>query len=275
MKPEAVSATPRPPDLLTCTRLPGPFGPLLRLEGYLDERTAARFREAVDAVWPLGHRTVTLNLNGLEHIDIMGLAGLIEACRDMKRAHVRPVLVVGTGDGARLAARLGFERYMIVAASEDEARDALEFLYGERTWPERSWSEARSDALDYWRRLELDVDVLPETEIARRMTRMHALCEKCDDTHRLEDDPCSARCELCPLFHELGGTDADLGCSSAIDPILAALFKGDTPSARRGMERIVSLLERMPDPEAPIPSPIPARDEWLVGHGIQTEGRTR
>lgn len=278
MKPEAVSAPLRPADLLTCTRLPGPFGPIVRLEGSLDERTADRFREAVDVVWPLGHRTVTLNLSGLEHIDIMGMAALIEACRQMKRVHVRPVLVVGTGSGARLVARLGFERFLIVTVTEDEARDALEFLYGERTWPDRSWGEARSEALDHWRRLELDLDVLPETDIARRLTRMHALCEKSDDAFRLEEEPGSARCEVCPLFHDLGGKETDLGCNSAIDPILAALFKGDTATARRGMERVVNLLESMPDPEMTVPAPVPAalwHDGWLDRHEVQTGGRTR
>lgn len=230
---------------LRLVRLPGPFGPVLRCHGRLDATAAAQFRHAAALLAPLGHRAVIVNLGLLDHLDEAGWTAVIDACQMLRREGVRAVLVMDAARAEHAVSALDLERDAPIARSEEEAQTVLWRLHQEERWPARSWEDAQRAALQFWRQLDHDLDRVPAAEAARRLTGMHALCEKSEDVICQSSVPPEARCEFCPLFHALGGRPQDLGCDSVIDPILEALSRSDRQAARAGVRHILGLLEKM------------------------------
>jgi anti-anti-sigma factor len=231
-------------------RLPGLYGPVVRLIGRLDQANRDEFGHLVKLLAPLGHRAIVLNLRSLEHLDSAGFGALASGLQAWRLAGTRPVLVTGTASIARLLSLFGLDRQVVTVATEAEATDTLEFLFEERALPDRTWMEAQREALEWWQNLEREMEVLPPQATARKLTGMHALCEKSEDAVRFEGMPGLTRCELCPLFHALGGCEADLGCGRVVDPILTALARSDVRAAGEGVHRMIEVLEQIDFPAA-------------------------
>jgi len=227
-------------------RLPGPHGPILRCYGTLDAGTGERFRKETMLLTSLGHRAVVLNLSHLRLTGEAGLLMLLECVRGFRRAGVRTVVVTRSPGLRETLLQPANRGHVLVARSEEDASQMLSFLLGELEPADQSWREAQESSARYWSELLQLAEDAPASEIAFRLTSMHALCDKSEQTLREREGGGISRCEYCPLFHSLGGRERDLGCDSVVDPILGALARGDVREARHGIARVTAAIEALP-----------------------------
>jgi anti-anti-sigma regulatory factor len=231
---------------LSWVRFPGPHGPLLRCTGTLDAGTAERFRQEVLMLTSLGHRAVTLSLRRMCVADEAGLLTLLESLRALRRAGVRAVAVTRTPAVRDAVMPMALRGQAHLVRSEEEAAEVLDFVLGEVEPAEQTWVQAKESSARYWTNLVHMSEDAPASEIAWRLTAMHPLCDRSELELQDREDAEVSRCEHCPLFHALGGRESDLGCDSAIDPILGALGRGDMREAQRGIARVAAEIEALP-----------------------------
>jgi anti-anti-sigma factor len=234
---------------LSFMRIPGPHGPILRLNGDLTVTTMEALRRELGMLTSAGHEGLVVNLSGVRSMDADGALAVIEAGRRMGTRHGKLVIVAGGGPAADYLHLVGADRVLPVCATEKEALAAVDG-YGE-TPPPRTWAEARAATLARWRNILGRVGRAGPEELVRNLTGLFALC------HRAESDleaagpgaAGCARCQFCPLFYQLGGTQSELGCGSALDRLLQCTRAGDWEGLREGVEGIIREIERMPLPE--------------------------
>jgi len=241
---------------LKLTRIPGPYGPIIRCGGMLNHTTAEQFRQAVSILIPMGHQAILFDLSDLQQVDSTGLAALralLDAC--VRERRVRPLLIIGTGVAAEAVTLLGLDRQVMAVPSEAEALDALNFLFGEVRRPARSWSEAELETLHEWYRIRAKLELLPPEEVARRLTSMFPICERSEELIQLRDHRGEERCTACPIFNATSRAREHLGCDHTLQPILNALTRRDLPAARLGLDGMIARLERLvgiPGPAEPV-----------------------
>lgn len=252
-------------DRLRVERLPGESGPVLRCFGELTGETAGVLRRELDRLEPMGHRMVTVNLAGCDYLDVDGLMVLLQACCRRREAGTRMALVAGGGIAGRLLRVLGIDRYLPVFPREAVAALALRGA-GPRAPAPDTWEEARQETLERWRTIRETLSRDPE-EALRLITSMFALCDLSEELFEARDRPAHARCGFCPLFYSLGARQQDLGCRSALDPLLDAVRAGDQETARAGIDGMMRLIAEMPLPrQAGAPTLArPARPESELG----------
>src|SRR5262245_32276676 len=134
---------------LRLVRIPGESGPILRCIGDLTAATAEALRRELTLLVGLGHPTLTINLSGCREVDIYGVATVVEASEQVRRAGRRVALVAGEGSTARLLRELRLLAVVPVYASEAEAAGAPGGS-GQSPPGPRTWGEARQHTLARW-----------------------------------------------------------------------------------------------------------------------------
>jgi anti-anti-sigma factor len=248
---------------LRLVRLPGEFGPMLRCFGELSVATAEALRRELALLLPLGYPALTLNLSGCTVVDVDGILAALHAYKELRRKGARLVIVAGTGRVARLLECMGIDRVIPIFADEAEVVQALRGK--PPTIPSiPDWAEARAETISRWRAFQAALgEALPE-EALRHLTGMTELCERSEELFEELPAPAAARCQFCPLFYALGGRTEDLGCQSALDPIIEAVLRGDRSWAQDQVERLIHTLEELPIPEA-ARSVVPVSQHGLCG----------
>jgi anti-anti-sigma factor len=230
-------------------RIPGPHGPILRLNGDLTVTTMEALRRELGMLTSAGHEGLVVNLSGVRSMDADGALAVIEAGRRMGTRRGRFVIVSGRGPAADYLHLVGADRILPVCTTEKEALDAVDG-HGEAP-PPRTWAQARSATLARWTRILERVGTAGAEELVRDLTGLFALCHKAERDLQIAGPGAAActRCQFCPLFYQLGGTPAELGCGSALGRLLECAQARDWDGLRRGVEEIIGKIERMPLPE--------------------------
>ncbi len=241
---------------LAIRQLPGEFGPVLSVQGLLHQVGGASLEAAVVAEAPSQHAVVALDLSGCIDIDVDGLVSLLEACRVLRSAGSRLVLVATEDGPGPLLRIVGIDWLIPVFPSLESAERAIRGG-GDPLPPPVDWEEARTRTLARWLHISRLVQSGPK-EALRRVATMFAFCERAEalvhiEAHPEEPQRAGARCHVCPLYYALGGEAKDLGCRSALDPAVEALRVGDLAEAARCIDNLCSLIERMPLHEHALP----------------------
>jgi hypothetical protein len=121
-----------------------------------------------------------------------------------------------------------------------------------------TWKAARAEAIIHWQLIQEAVVEVPAELALRLITSMTPLCEQAEEVFHEGELPSgdrrgraasnNARCQCCPLFHELGGLQEDVGCRSLIDPVIAAVGAGDRNAAGALIQGVIETLKAMPLP---------------------------
>jgi anti-sigma B factor antagonist len=236
------------PPALNLVRLPGEFGPILRCYGELSQATAEILRKELALLEPLGHPVLTLDISGCGFLDVDGIMTLLHTYKHLRGGGRRMVLVAGTGATARLLQVTGIERIIPTFPTEQVATLALRGEGPPEPAP-ATWAEARAATVARWRAIQETLDQESPEEVLRQLTSMFALCERSEELYQESDAPATSRCQFCPLFYALGGRSQDVGCRSALDPLLAVVRAGDRDAARAQVAAMIRTLEEMPLPE--------------------------
>jgi len=236
------------------TRLPGEAGPILRCRGELTAATAPVLQRELDALLLLGHRALVVNVAECPFIDVDGLLAILLAFKTLREHGGTLTLAAGKGNVARLLRVLGIDWVLPVFPSEAVAMRALRGG-GPAPAPPGSWEEAKKRTLARWRALLATIERERPEEVGRQITSMTALCERAEALFqsRAADPEAGERCRFCPLFHTLGGRPEDVGCRSVLDPMLAAVRRGDTAAAKQQVAALIRTLEAMPAKEEEVP----------------------
>jgi anti-anti-sigma regulatory factor len=241
---------------LRVVRRPGEVGPILSCAGDLTVATVEILTRELEVLVALPHPVLTVDLSGCRFKDLDGMLALLKALRILGEQDRRVVLVAGTGWMACLLGVSGIDALLPVFATPEEAARTLQ-LTGPPLPTPASWEEARDDAVAYWQDIRAALDQeLPE-EVLGYLTAMTSLCERAEQSFRQRVWPATWRCQLCPLFHALGGRPQDVGCRSLQDPVIAAVRAGDLIRARALVDATIRLLEELPLPESELPEEIP------------------
>jgi hypothetical protein len=98
---------------------------------------------------------------------------------------------------------------------------------------------------------------------------MTALCERAEKSFRQRLWPATWRCQLCPLFHTLGGRPHDVGCRSLQDPVIHAVRAGDRVRARALVDATIRFLRELPLPESELLDDFALRPRTRAPHKTQ------
>jgi anti-anti-sigma factor len=241
------TATASPTGSLRLVRLPGEFGPIVRCAGELTVATVEALRRELEMLMPLGHPVLTLSLTGCAAVDVEGILVVLDAAKRLQDAGRRLVLVAGQDVSGRILHVLGIDSILPVFPAERTAALALRGG-GAREGGPATWREARTATLAWWRAISDAMENAPVQNLLRPITAMHGLCERSDEVLQEATAHGETRCQVCPLFHALGGSAEDVGCRSLKDPIVTALLAGDRAAARAQVDRLIQLVETMPLP---------------------------
>ena len=228
---------------LTLLRIPGPHGPIVRCQGDLTLSTVELLRRDLMLLASCGHEGLTVNVSALRELDSHGVLALLEAARAIEAGGGRMALVASRDPAANYLHLLGADGMLPVFRSEAEA---LAFLDGQpEPEPAASWEAARSRTLSRWDSILAKVGYATPEELTRDLTSMFDLCRQAEGVVRQSPAPGIERCHFCPLFYELGGRHADIGCESAIDPLLEQVRRQDWEGVRRGIQEIQASIREM------------------------------
>jgi anti-anti-sigma factor len=236
------------PPALRLLRLPGEFGPILRCSGELSVATAESLRRELALLTSMGHSALTLNLADCTFLDVDGILTFLHAYKALRQKGSRLILVAGRGRIARLLQFMGIERFLPIFPTEETAVAAIRGGGLPEPGP-ATWEAARAETVVRWRSVLARLDEEPPEEVMRQLTGMTALCERSEDLFQERSTPVSARCHFCPLFHELGGQERDVGCRSVLDPMIDAVREGDKDRTKAQIEELIRTVEEMPLPE--------------------------
>jgi anti-anti-sigma regulatory factor len=241
---------------LCLIRRPGEFGPVLSCSGELDPAMVRALERELELLAPLGHPALTVDLSGCRLTEVDGLLALIQVFRrlSVEQRHLALVLITGTGQTARALEVGGITR--IFPAFPDEETAALALRGGVPPGPgPESWVTARAETLDSWREIYAAIDEAPAEEVLRKLTSSQGFCEHADELFQRRAFPAAWRCQLCPLFHAMGGRPVDLGCRSLREPVIEAIQRGDLNGARAQVAEILRTLWELPLPLWEVESP--------------------
>ncbi|MCC2669895.1 MAG: hypothetical protein K0Q72_2366 [Armatimonadetes bacterium] len=236
-----------PADQLTIDRLPGQYGPVVRCTGQLTLPTAGVLQRELDRLGPMRHPVVTINLSGIDFIDVDGVMTLLDAYRSLRKDGTRLALVAGGPFPERLLQILGLDRLLPVFPGEDVAALALRGA-GPRPPAPEDWEAARRNTLRRWQAIGEALVPHPE-EALRLVTSMTSLCDLSEELFAERPGAADSRCQYCPLFHALGGRRGDLGCRSVLEPIIDAVREGEPERARARIDALTRLIAELPVPE--------------------------
>lgn len=241
-------------DRLAIDRLPGEYGPLIRCAGQLTLQTAGALERELDRMAPMGHPVVTINLSGIDFIDIDGVMTLLDGYRRLRQRGGRMALVASGKFPERLLWILGFDRLLPVFPGEDVAALALRGAGPHPPGPE-DWQAARQSTLRRWQ--EIGEALAPHPQEALRIaTSTSAFCDLSEELYEKRAEAADAHCRYCPLFYALGGRRRDLGCRSVLEPIIDAILEGDIEGARARVDALIRLIAEMSLPEGvEVPDP--------------------
>ncbi|HEU4752352.1 MAG TPA: hypothetical protein VFU47_04515, partial [Armatimonadota bacterium] len=90
----------------------------------------------------------------------------------------------------------------------------------------------------------------PREELLRDLTGLFALCQRAEVDFSALGDPSGtlARCHFCPLFHQLGGGEREIGCNRSLNPLLEHARRERWEPLRAGIAEIIEQIRRMPLP---------------------------
>jgi anti-sigma B factor antagonist len=261
-----------PIQRLRLMRMPGESGPTLHCIGEFNMYTIEAFRRELDLLASLAHPAITLDLTGCTSLDVDGILAILEGFRRVRGRGRNLVVVAGPGRVARLLSLVGLDYVIPVfptgTAAELAVRGGLSLL------PERkSWAEVRQAALGRWRLIEEELRAAPGEEVLRLLTAMTELCERSQMEFDAHPIPAGSRCQFCPLYYTLGGRSQDIGCRSAIDPLIGLVRSGDREAATRRAGEMAETIAEMPLPEESArTATAPPTDGWL-SHGQEAGGK--
>jgi anti-anti-sigma factor len=247
LEEKTLTATLLPPAL-HLVRLPGEHGPILRCTGELSVATVEALRRELALLEPLGHPVLILNLSGCRSLDAEGILTLLQSFNRLRQAGRRLAIVAGMDWIARILQATRIDEIIPVFPTESVAALALRGGGPPPPAPD-SWRLAHARTLARWRAIQAALDKVPMQKTLHDLTSMMALCERAEEIYQEQPTPTGARCQFCPLFHELGGEPGDVGCRSLLDPIMEMLRTGRREGAKEGIAFVVSFLEQMPLPE--------------------------
>jgi anti-anti-sigma factor len=266
--------------VLHLVRLPGEFGPILRCGGQLTVATTEALRREIALLDSLDHPVIILNLAGCRGLDVEGMLAVLDCCRQLREHGRRLVVVAGNGAAARLLRVMGMDWVLPVFPTEEAAMLALRNGWPRLPGPE-TWTQAHAETVVRWHVIQDALEpghaegagYAPKVgegnrstatqgggqrdDLLRLLTSMTALCERSEEILQEHEGlvatgfpPPSeaglARCHFCPLFKALGGQQADLGCRSLLDPIIAAVKANNLPAARAQVLAVIETLQRIP-----------------------------
>jgi anti-anti-sigma regulatory factor len=244
-------SAPVSPPALHLVRLPGEHGPIVRCTGELSVATVEALRRELALLEPLAHPVLTLNLAGCSSLDVEGILTILEVLQRLQEEGRRLAVVAGTGSIAQLLGEMEVDEILPVYPTEPVAALALRGGGSPPTAP-GNWELARAKTVARWCTIQAALEKAPLEEILRHLTSMTGLCQRAEEIHR--DHPAyahEARCQFCPLSHELGGQPEDTGCHRVLDPLIEMVHAGRLEAAREGIAAMISFLEAMPLPEEP------------------------
>lgn len=108
------------------------------------------------------------------------------------------------------------------------------------TWPEMSWSEARAEALDTWRKLRRKIDTLDDVELLTEINARFALCEKA----RAEAGDELRKCPRCVFFEQYGG------CREVSGEMSERVAEHDREGLVRLLDEFIGQIEALEMPDA-------------------------
>jgi anti-anti-sigma regulatory factor len=241
---------------LRVVRRPGAMGPILSCAGDLTMATVEILARELELLVELPHPVLTVDLAGCRYKELDGMLALLKTLRHLSEKDRCVVLVAGTGWMARLLGVSGIDELLPVFPTEVEAVHTLRLMTPPLPTP-ASWEAARADAVAYWQDIREALEVESPAEVFAYLTGMTALCERAEKSLRQRVWPAAWRCQVCPLFHALGGRPQDVGCRSLQDPVIAAVRAGDQVRARALIDATIRLLEELPLPESQLLDEIP------------------
>jgi anti-anti-sigma factor len=246
-----------PPASLRLMRVPGEFGVVVRCYGELSGATTEALQRELIFLEPLDHPLLTLNLAGCHVVDLEGVRTILQSSRRLRGRGRRLVIVAGTGAIARELRMLRLDWIIPVYSTEEAAALVLRGWSSPLPGP-GTWEAARAESVIHWQLIQEAVEEVPGELALRLLTSMTPLCEQAEEVFQERNLPsggqrglaaCNhARCQCCPLFHELGGLREDVGCRSLIDPIIAAVEAGDRNAAGALIQGVIETLKEMPLP---------------------------
>ncbi|MBI3910054.1 MAG: STAS domain-containing protein [Armatimonadetes bacterium] len=257
------------PRALRLVRLPGEFGPILRCAGELSVASSEALRRELNLLVILGHPALTLNLSGCCFLDMEGILTILHTFKRLRQDGRRLVVVAGTERTARLLQVVGLTQILPVFPTEEAAAAALRCGRPSPSAP-KSWAVARMETLARWCAIQEAIEEGPPAEVLRQITSMFTLCERAEEIFQERPTPTAYRCQFCPLFYALGGRSADIGCRSALDPVIEAVRVGNLASAQARVADLIGAIEEMPLPEEG-----PARPAPRPSTAGQAAGRTK
>jgi anti-anti-sigma factor len=239
-----LNSGPASPRALLIVRIPGEFGPILRLRGELTASTVESLRRELEMLIPMGHNAVTLDLSGCTYLDLDGILTVLETYKRLRDDGRRLMLVAPPDGTGRLLQVLGIDWLVPVFPSAPAGERALRGG-GPAPEPPGSWSQARERTLRRWRAIYEALDTVPVEDTLRQVTSMFAFCERAEGIASAEGLS-GPRCQVCPLYHALGAHPEDIGCRSILDPLVEALSAGQGEWARARIAAIIDLIEALP-----------------------------
>lgn len=237
------------PHTLELTRLPGEYGPIVRCHGELMADTAEVLRRELSLIVPMGHPVLTLDLAGCIFVDVDGILAILHTYKGLRQRGSRLVIVAGHGRIGRLLHFMGVDRIIPFFPDEETAARALRG--GDISEPAPAdWETARDETIARWYSLRALLEEAAPEDLLRHATAMTGLCQRAEELFQeLPPSPVTSRCHFCPLFYELGGQPRDLGCRSALDPVIHAVRSGDAELAHAQIGELIQILRKMPLPE--------------------------
>ena len=228
-------------------RIPGECGPILRCSGELTVATTEALRRQVELLAALDHPAMILNVASCRRIDADGVMLLLDVYKRLGLRGKRFAVVTGANPAVRFMRLLDLEWFIPTFPSEEVAQRALRGGGPSEPAP-ATWEAARAASVAKWRLILGMLEQNTPEEAMREMTSMHGLCRHADEAQRNKDAQEAVRCQVCPLFAALGAHEADIGCQSAIQPMLEALMAGDREAARDKVAAFLTTIEQMPVP---------------------------
>jgi anti-anti-sigma factor len=232
---------------LTLLRIPGAPGPIVRCQGDLTVFTVETLRRDLMLLAACGHKGIVVNVSALRDLDRYGVSALLEAARAVQHRGGRMALVASRDPAANYLHLRGADAMLPLFRSEAEALAAIEGP------PELdallSWEEVRTRTLSRWDAILGKVGHASSEELVRDLTGMFALCRQAEEVFRQTPAPDLYRCHFCPLFYELGGRKEDVGCDSAIGPLLQHVRQRDWEGVRRRIREIQGAVREMALPQ--------------------------
>jgi anti-anti-sigma factor len=239
-----MSVTARP-TTLHIVRQPGEFGPIVRCYGDLTVSTTEMLRRELALLEPVGHPVLMLDLSHCSSLDVEGILAIVDSFKRLRRNDGLLFLVTGAGRAAQLLHATGIDYVVPAFPTEESALLALRGG-GPPIPAPPTWQAARAMTLGRWRMILSMLHGASNEQVLLELTSMTPLCDRAEELYREHAYPEEVRCEFCPLFRALGGTPKEVGCESALRPMIEALRAGDRETARARVSELIRTIEELP-----------------------------